>query len=667
MARFDSVGIFWEDIAAVRGKNRELGPMPAIPPTGWRPPSEMPNIRDAPWIGLDVETFDPDLTNHGPGWARGSGHIVGISVAAPGGKWYLPMRHEVERELNLDPEMVLRWAKWAFGNNQPKIGANIQYDIGWLRQEGVRVEGQIYDCQYAEALIESTSKLALETLGWKYIGSGKQSSILKDWAQQYYSTSDMRWRKDIYRCPVSLVGPYAEEDAEMPYRILIEQWKVLHKMGQLELFHMECDLINLLVEMRFAGIQVDIPYAEQLRDKFTLQSQELQKQAEDIVGFGINVNAAESLASAFRHLSLPFKNTAPTANNPEGKPSFTGDFLKSVNHPFAALVLGIKENEKLKGTFVESYLLNGHVNGKVHCSFHAVSGLEGGTRTGRLSSSDPNLQNIPTRTEAGKLIRKAFIMDLGHKWVRDYDYSQIEYRMLAHFATGAGADNVRALYNADPNLDYHTLIGDLIFERTGIRLSRSYVKTINFGLVYGLGIDALAVYLNTDIAKAKSLSKSFHTAIPFARTTMDHITETINRSGFVETIMGRRNHFDMWEPEDFNMRKYMRTPLPYKEALEEWGSFIVRAYTYRGTNYKLQGSAAEVMKLGMVRCWKDGVFNITSVPRLTVHDELLFSDPGNVPQDAWDEMKNIMQTSMPGMRVPIRFDSGTGVNWGEAH
>lgn len=662
MARFDNIGLFWEDLPAEkRGGPRQLGPMPSIPETGWTPPREMPDIRNDPWIALDVETYDPELKLAGAGWARNRGHICGISAATPRGKWYFPMRHEVQREMNLDPDMVLRWARYSFGNNQPKIGANILYDIGWLKHEGVTVAGQLYDCQYAEALIKSTSKLSLETLGNKYLKRGKLTDHLKTWAQTYYMSSESDWRKDIYRCPPSLVGHYAEEDALMPYEILMKQWPILSEAGQIDLFHMECDLINLLVDMRFAGVQVDIPYAEKLREDFIAQRNALQAQARGMVGFDVNVAAADSLERAYKQLGLSYGRTAT------GKPSFTAESLKAEKHPFAGLVRGIRETEKLRGTFIESYLLDSNVNGKVHCTFHAVSGLEGGTRTGRLSSSDPNLQNIPTRTEQGGMIRRAFIMDHGHACVRDYDYSQIEYRMLAHFATGAGSDEVRQRYVDDPALDYHDMIGALIKEKTGIELKRSYVKNINFGLVYGLGIVELCRQLGVDLPRGKQLSEAFHNAVPFARTTMDWITDFIQWYGYVETILGRRNHFDLWEPKDYNERKHMKFPLPYDDALDQWGALIMRAYAYRGTNYKLQGSAAEIMKKGMVDCYKSGVFNETGVPRLTVHDELFFSDPGGVRPEAWAYIKHTMETCIPQVKVPIRFDCGTGSNWKEAH
>lgn len=669
--RFDSIGLFWEDMPTKVKGQRTLGPMPDIPETGWRPPTEMPNIQHAKWISFDCETYDPELDDNGPGWARGKGHIVGISCAVDGGKWYFPMRHEVQSEFNMDPEMVLRWARWAFGGTGVKIGANLQYDVGWLKQEGVDVAGQLYDVQHAEALILETSKLNLETLGVKYTGEGKDTDLLKDWCRTYYMTSEMKWRKDIYRSPVTLAGPYAEQDAVLPQRVMMAQWPELERRGLLDLFHMECDMINLLVAMRFQGINVDIPYAEELYDKFGVREQARLEDLANIAGTTIRPNAPEDLAKAFDNLGLAYNRTPPSKNAPNGNPSFTKDFLKTVKHPFVTALLEARAMIKLRSTFIKSYLLESNVNGKVFCSFHQMSSDKGGARTGRLSSSDPNLQNIPTRTEEGAMIRQAFVMEPGHKQIRDYDYSQIEYRMLAHFATGAGSDELRARYNADPKLDYHKLVGSLIAAVPGLEAyatdeKRSYVKNVNFGVVYGVGDAHMAEMLGLSVNEAKALLQKIHGAIPFAKSTMEDLSAEVNRTGIVSTILGRQSHFDLWEPTDWHSRQGMQ-PLPYSMAIDAWGTNIMRAYLYRALNYKLQGSAADLMKKAMVRCWKEGVFDVTGVPRLTVHDELLFSEPYGVPDDAWQHMQHIMENCVQGLKIPIRADFKVGPTWREAH
>lgn len=656
-------GLFWNIDPSQSRKAAAY--MPDIPETGWRPPIELPNIQHAPWIGIDCETFDPDLLTHGPGWARNKGHIVGISVAVPGNKWYFPIRHEVQPELNMDPQMVLRWAKWAFSGKGVKVGANLLYDIGWLAQEGVPVPGQLYDCQYAEALLNETSRVNLEALGQKYLGRGKESAVIKQWAKQAYGQADAFWRKDIYRCPVTLAGPYAEEDAQLPYEILQKQWPELVKYDLVELFHMECDLINVLCAMRFAGIRVDVNYAAQLREDFTKRSAAIMNEAQKLVGFPINFGSGESMAKAFRHLGLEYPMTEPSEKHPQGQPSFKKAFLEEVDHPFAKMIVQGRGLDKLVSTFIDSYILNGHVNGKVHTTFHPLSGEDGGTKTGRLSSSDPNLQNISVRSSDGKLIRACFIPDEGHLQLRDHDYSQIEYRMLAHYATGAGSDAVRAAYNADPDLDYHKLIGGMVLAQTGRELPRGIIKNINFGLVYGSGVAKLSEQMKVALKEGREFVKAFHESVPFAKPTLESIAAETGQTGIVTTILGRRSHFDDWEPEERSKAKVI--PLPYAEALAKWGPAIKRSGLYKAVNYRLQGSAAELMKKGLVRCYKDGIFAETSIPRLTVHDELLFSEPHGVRPEAWKAMQNVFETCVPQVKVPIRFDGSVGKNWLEAH
>lgn len=653
MNRFDNIGLFWEDLPASRKRGeRVLGPLPDIPESGWRPPRELPDLRRAPVMSFDVETYDPELEKHGPGWARNKGHLCGISVATPDTRIYVPMRHTVQAEMNLDPDMVLRWAKAMLETpNIPKVGANLIYDIGWLRQEGVDVKGKLHDVQFAEALIDENSKVNLEALGRKYCGVGKDVDILKDWVLNYYGGGQRSWRKDIYRAPVSLVGAYGEMDAALPLMVMREQFPILAREGLVDLFEMENKLIRILVDMRFAGVSIDIPYAEKLRDKMVFDVKEAQDKIDRMAGFSVNVNASESLAKAFTNFGLDFPKTE------KGAPSFVKEFLENHDHEFANAVTELRGIEKLRGTFVEGYLLGSHVNGKVHGSFHPLNGTDGGTKTGRFASSDPNLQNIPVRH--GKEVRRAFIPDAGHKQWRKYDYSQIEYRFLAHYAVGEGSDIIRQRYNDDPNTDYHQATADLIFQIAKILLERGPTKNINFGLVYGMGIDKLAKDLKLAIGAAKELIAAYHKGVPFAKATMQSVMDFANDNGYNLTILGRRTRFNLWEPDAWGAKGFA---LPHDQAIQRYGQ-VKRAYLYKALNYKLQGSAADMMKAAMVKCYEDGIFDITGIPRLTVHDELDFSDMGG-QEDAYSEMRHIMQTTIP-LRVPVVCDLEVGANWGD--
>ena len=665
MSRGDEFGMFWEDAVQTSSRGQKVARvMPPIPDTGWVPPTEFPDLSRARVISIDCETKDLELLENGPGWARGVGHIVGVSVGANGGgRWYFPMRHEVEPEHNLDPEKVLSWLRVTLGNPaQPKVGANITYDVGWLLHEGVKVEGQLIDVQFAEALLDERAEVSLEILAQKYLNEGKDSNLLYKWCSDFYGGApNGKQRGNIYRAPPRLVGHYAESDADLPLRLAPILYQLLEKEGMLDLFQMECDLIPLLIAMRMAGVTVNLSYAEQLRDDLQKREVAAQARLDTLAGRRVDINSSDSLAKAFDGAGIPYGRT------PKGSPSFTKQFLADLNTPITNSINEIRKLAKLRGTFVESYILNSHINGKVFCQFHPLRGDEGGTRSGRFSSSTPNLQNIPSRDEElAPLIRGLFIPDVGHQQWRKYDYSQIEYRFLIHFAQGPGANEVRRLFNENPDTDYHEMALDLVAPEAGWDIStkelrkqqRKPVKSINFGLIYGMGVDKLSADLGLTRAQGKALFAAYHKGVPFAKATMEACSKEASMTGVITTILNRKSRFDLWEPAG---RGAGGIALPYDRAILEYGQ-IRRAYTHKALNRRLQGSAADLMKKAMLDCWKQGIFAETGVPRLTVHDELDFSDPGGKEQ-AFTEMQRVMETAIP-LSIPVRADGECGPDWG---
>ncbi len=662
--RSDALGLFWEDIQSTKRGESRVRVMPPIPETDWVKPETFPDLSRCKAICLDTETYDPHLLTEGPGWARGKGHIVGISICVPeGGAWYFPIRHEVEPHDNLEPSKVLAWLSETLSNpNQPKLGANLTYDVGWLRHEGVNVKGMLYDVQFAEALLREDSRLALEKLGMHYLGEGKETDFLYEWSSQFYGGKpNGSQRANIYRCPPRLVGPYAISDVDLPLRILSKQWPLLHKENLFHIFEMECKLIYLMIEMRFAGVRVNVEKAEELSDTLNKKILTTSDKIRSLVGFEVNVNAQDSLTRAFEALNIPIIRSA------NGKGSFKGDWLEEQEHPLAKLVVEERKLAKLKGTFVESYILNSHVNGKLYGNFHQLNGEEGGTRSGRFSSSFPNLQNIPSRDEElAPLVRGLFIPDEGHKYWRKYDYGQIEYRFMVHYAVGDGSDEIRARFEQDPNIDYHDIALELvapvsgwdISTPTGMKKWRKPVKTVNFGLIYGMGAKVLAMRLGITIKEAKKLMEVYFQAVKFARPTMDAAMAEASETGIITTLLGRKSRFDLWEPDGFN--EYGKA-LPIDQALLYYRK-IRRAYTHKALNRRLQGSSADYIKLAMLQCWEDGIFDETGVPRLTVHDELDFSDAGG-KSEAFAEMRHIMQNAYP-LRVPMVADGDIGLDWG---
>lgn len=659
--RFDSIGLFWEDIPTGRAAKKMQRPMPEIPNTGWVPPNYFPDLSRAICISLDTETYDPELEDNGPGWGRNCGHVIGVSIGAIDalgnrGKWYFPVRHEVEPEMNLDPEQVFAWLRDALSNPlQPKVGANLQYDIGWLRHEGIEVAGELVDVQFAEALLNEAAPVALEELSQKYLNEGKDSNVMYQWIADWFGCKpNGTARKYMYKTPPRLAGPYAESDADLPLRLAPLFFNLLVRENLLELFRMECKLIRLMVDMRFAGVSIDLSKAEELSHSLEIRSNQVLAKIKHSTGLDVNVDSANDLARVFDYLGLSYGKTA------KGAPSFTKGFLDTVDHPIAEMIRETRKLLKLKGTFIDSYILTSHVNRKVYCQFHQLRGEGGGTRSGRYSSSTPNLQNIPSRDdELAPLIRGLFIPDDGHHCWRKYDYSQIEYRMLINYAINEAGNAIRAYFNLHPDTDYHVYAQNVVKEKTGVLIERKGIKTINFGLIYGMGVKKLAQDLKMSVKDAQELMKAYFLGVPFAKPTMDFCMQEAQQTGVITTILGRKSRFDLWEP---SARGREGIALPYNRAVQAYGG-VQRAYTHKALNRRLQGSAADLMKVAMLKCYEDGVFAETGVPRLTVHDELDFSDPGGKDK-AFKEMHHILETALPQLRVPVKAEGEFGPDWG---
>lgn len=671
--------LFTDDEFAKLKKKAALRVPPPPPDNGWRPPESFPNLSSAVALSIDTETKELDF-DHGPGWARDSGHIVGFSVGAVDalgnrGAWYFPLRHELQREFNLDPATCLAWLKSVMETpHVPKVGANLIYDMGWLMEEGIRLMGELHDVQFAEALLREDGLVDLEYLGQKYCGTGKESNQLYQWcAEAYGGDVNGKQRANIYRASPLTVGAYGESDADLPLRVFDWQKPLLQSMSLYDVYRMECDMIPLMVDMRRTGVRIDLPRAEKLYHDLGPLIEIKNKELHDLTGVWANVNSGPDLAKVFDTVGIPYPRTA------QGNPSFRKDFLQSVEHPVAEMIRDIREHIKIRETFIRSYLLEKNVYGRVHGQFHPLRGDSGGTRSGRFASSHPNLQNIPVRTELGKRIRTLFVPDHDHLcWEQD-DYSQIEYRMLAHFAVGAGSEELRAEYNANPRTDYHDntyyrLCPFMGWDENDNETRKKYrkpVKNINFGLLYGMGKAKLGrsimEYFKGNLSKQDidQLFTAYHSANPYVKETMDDVASFAQHEGYIETILKRRSWFEKWEPIDVDYEN-RATPLNYELALKRWGHQIQRSHTHKAINRKLQGSAADAIKKGMHACMKAGVFDVIGVPKLQVHDELDFSVPDDTSQmrEGFAEMRRLLATSLD-VKVPILVDSGRGPNWGE--
>lgn len=662
---------------------RQLAP---IPDTGWRPPTYFPNLSSAKYLSLDTETYDPELEDHGPGWSRDPGkfNIVGFSVGTPEGyRWYFPIRHTVQTDYNLNPDHALAWARDTLGDpNQPKVGASLLYDVGGFRAEGVEVRGELWDVQWGEALLEERSHVDLDFLAQKYLGHGKEhQKPLLSWCAQSYggkATPDSQ-KKNIYRTPPSLAGPYGEDDALDPILILPHIWRRLQQEGLTWLFRMECDLIPLLVDMRYQGVRVDVEKAQILSEKLKWRITNEQKKLHELVGRDVNVYETDSLAKAFDKVGIKYPYTAATKAHPRGQPSITKPWLSKLNHPIGNQIKEIKRLKKIRDVFIESYILGGQVNGIVHGSFHPLRGEDHGTIIGRFSSSTPNLQNLPIRDKVllpdgstetlGIDTRNLFIPFEGHPKWRKLDLSQIQYRLLVHYAVGPGSEDARNRYRNDPETDYHDDTLKSVEKEFGSTLERRPIKNLNFGITFNMGVKKLISDLmafggiTSTQQAAEHFLEVYHKARPFLKPTIKAITQEAEKTGYITSLLGRRARFDLWVPAKFGADK--APPLPYQLALLRYGR-IKRFNTSVATNRLLQMGEADFMKAALWKCYKDGVFKATGVPTLIVHDESDFSDPYTTEsEEGFKEIRNIMSNVIP-ISIPVFCDEDIVEMWGEA-
>lgn len=280
------------------------------------------------------------------------------------------------------------------------------------------------------------------------------------------------------------------------------------------------------------------------------------------------------------------------------------------------------------------------------------------------SSSNPNLQNIPARDEIlAPLIRGIFIPEDGERWAKA-DYSQVEYRLLTHFAIGQGAEDARRRYNEDPETDFHKYVALGMGIDPEDSFKRKRVKNINFAGVYGARGLRLSQLMNSSIEEATEFLEKYKSDMPFVFDTFEACQKWMKKQGYVTTIYGRRQRCSLWEPFN-NWGEDIKPPLPYEQAVKEYGHRIQRFMTYAALNRKLQGSGADIMKLAMVNAWKAGVCNVIGPFLLTVHDELDSSIPQNKKgQEANRELISLMESAVQ-MKVPLLVDNEEGTNWGD--
>ena len=607
------------------------------PESDWSIPDVFPQFTETERIAVDLETYDPHLLTSGPGWATGRGYIVGVGVATESWKGYFPIRHEGGG--NLDEAVVLRWLKKTLSSPKREvIFHNSLYDMGWLRREGVEVQGKILDTIFAAPLVdENRHSYSLDSLGQTYCGEKKDESLLQDAALAW----GINPKAELYKLPSKYVGPYGEQDAALTLR-LWEKLKVeLREHNSESIFEMECKLIPLLLEMRWRGVRVDETKAEEIGETLSKEEQKIQVEIKRKYGNEVQLWANASLQKIFDNNNLWYPKS------PTGLASFQRQWLEGHEHELPQLIVKARKLNKARTTFIDKMIMEHSYNGRIHAEAHPLRSHRGGTVSGRFSYSNPNLQQVPARDpEIGGLIRSLFIPEDGCQW-GIFDYSQQEPRLTVHYANQmhlTGAKDAVADYT-EKSADFHQIVADMA------NIPRKQAKTINLGLSYGMGKQKLIKELGLDDNEAEKLFTQYHNKVPFIRGLQDQCARVALDRGYIRTIAGRRCRFDHWEH-----RFEDSVPLPLEEAKEKYGDNLKRSYTYKALNRLIQGSAADMTKLAMLGLWEEGI-----VPHLQVHDEV---DVSIENTDQARKVARIMENCIE-LAVPLVVDIELGRSWGE--
>jgi DNA polymerase I-like protein with 3'-5' exonuclease and polymerase domains len=618
--------------------------------TEWVPPVDLPDIFDAKQIAIDLETRDPNLKSLGPGWARKDGEVVGYAVAIDGWSGYFPVNHLGGG--NLDRRLVERWMKKVCECPAEKIFHNAQYDVGWLRAHGIEVKGRIIDTMVVASLLdENRRSFSLNSVAYDYLNKVKSEKELIESARAF----GLDPKAEMWKMPSMYVGKYAEVDAELALE-LWNYFKVeIGKEGLHDIVDLELNLLPCLVDMTWRGVRVDLDAAERTKEALMKREASVNREIKKLVGRPVEIWAAQSLASAFDELSIPYPKTE------KGAPSFTKGFLTDHEHELAKLVVEARSLNKIQGTFVATILKHVGDDGRIHGHINQIRSDDGGTVSGRISMSNPNLQQIPARDpELGPMIRSLFLPEEGEEWA-SIDFSQQEPRILVHYASVFGRSRNVPLrgveefvdgYNNNPDMDFHTMVADMA------QISRKQAKTINLGMMYGMGVNKLSEQLDIPIDDAKTLINQYHERVPFVKMLMRGVTDRLNdkaSKGAIRSLKGRKCRFDLWEPDTFEMNK----ALPYQEAVLEYGptARLKRAYTYKALNRLIQASAADMTKQAMVNVYENGI-----VPLIQIHDELAISVKD---KEQADSVARIMENSIP-LEVPNVCSVEIGKSWGTA-
>jgi len=579
----------------------------------------------------DVFAFDTETTSLNYMEAR----IVGLSFAVTAGEAaYVPLAHDypdAPAQLALDD--VLSQIKPLLEDpNQAKVGQNLKYDRNVLLNHGIDLKGIRHDTMLESYVFNSTaSRHDMDSLALKYLG--RATTHFEDIAGKGVK------QLSFNQVAIEQAAPYAAEDADVTLQLHHFLWPQIQAHNGLQriLEEIEIPLIVVLANIERNGVLVDATMLKQQSHELSKRLSEIEQQAHELAGGTFNLNSPKQIQEIlFERLQLPV-----TQKTPKGQPSTAESVLQelALDYPLPKLLLEYRSFSKLRSTYTDRLpeQINPH-SGRVHTSYHQAVAA-----TGRLSSSNPNLQNIPIRSPEGRRIRQAFIAPPGYSIVAA-DYSQIELRILAHLCNDEGL--VAAFLNGQ---DIHRATAAEIFSIPADQVTatqRRDAKAINFGLIYGMSAFGLARQLDIERSAAQEYMKRYFQRFPQVESFMEQTRETARQQGYVETVLGRR----LYLPE-INSRNGQRRQYAERAAI----------------NAPMQGTAADIIKIAMLNTfnWLEND-HIDARMIMQVHDELVLEVNNDILEESIPQLRHCM-TSAADLSVPLTVDIGVGTNWDQAH
>lgn len=605
-------------------------------------PSLVEDLRVAGSFAFDIETDGLD-------WENDS--IIGISLAVkPGAAWYVPIEAVAiekesdgetlfEQRLELKPTtglpfkaVIEQLGPLLNDRTIPKVGQNAKFDILMLLRAGLEVRGVAFDTMLAGYVLDSTQPHNMDELSMRYLNY-RPVSITELIGPRGKSQLSMR---DV---PVEKVAEYAAEDADVTLRLADVLEKELKKEGLTDVAErFDFPLVEVLARMESIGVKIDVPSLHEISRDLEIQGAQLEQEIHALAGVQFNIASPKQLGEIlFDKLGLPTRKKTKTGYSTD---QFVMEELAAL-HPLPEKILEFRQVLKLKSTYVDALpaMINRRT-GRVHTSYNQAV-----ASTGRLSSNNPNLQNIPVRTDIGREIRRAFIPDIPNGKILSADYSQIELRIMAHVCGDSGL--ISAFRHGD---DVHAATAMRVFNVDPDKLDpsmRRKAKEVNFGIMYGIGPFGLARRLKISQSDAKELIATYFANYPGV---LAYIQETISLArsrGYVETLSGRRRYY-----RDINASNAARRSAEERAAV----------------NMPIQGTAADIIKLAMIEIHRALPKRFPGASMIMqVHDELVFEAPNDVVSDLAAFVKEKMEGAYNLGEIPLVVDAGIGDNWLEAH